>query len=55
MKNFENIKPCMLKTNQKRNPYSGPLPFPEGQPWTPSLAWESYAKHFPNIPKVWKS
>ncbi|XP_023328693.1 uncharacterized protein LOC111701581 [Eurytemora carolleeae] len=32
-----------------------PLPFPEGQPWTPSLAWQSYAKHFPNIPKVWKS
>jgi hypothetical protein len=30
------------------------LPFVEGQPWTPSLSWEAYAKHFPTIPKLWK-
>jgi len=30
------------------------LPFHEGEPWTPSLSWEAYAKHFPIIPKIWK-
>eukprot|EP00088_Acartia_fossae_P006457 TRINITY_DN12968_c0_g2_i1.p1 TRINITY_DN12968_c0_g2~~TRINITY_DN12968_c0_g2_i1.p1 ORF type:complete len:276 (+),score=62.19 TRINITY_DN12968_c0_g2_i1:46-873(+) len=30
------------------------LPFHEGQPWTPSLSWEAYAKHFPSIEKIWK-
>lgn len=31
------------------------LPFPEGQPWKPSVAMEAFTNHFPNLEKVWKS
>ena len=31
----------------------GSLPFPEGKPWKPSLEWEAFAKHIPEIEKAW--
>merc|ERR1711892_1230230 len=32
----------------------GSLPFPEGQPWKPSLRWEVFTYHVPSIGNIWK-
>jgi len=32
----------------------GSLPFPEGQPWKPSLRWKAFSFHIPSIVKLWK-
>ncbi len=33
----------------------GTLPFPESKPWRPSLEWEAFAKHVPEISKQWQN
>jgi len=32
----------------------GKLPFPEGQPWVPSMRWEAFTNHMGSIVKLWK-
>jgi len=32
----------------------GSLPFPEGQPWQPSLNYELFNNHVPSLAKIWR-
>ncbi len=52
---FYYVEGCLHRTLDCYFTCSGGLPFPEAKPWRPSLRWETFARHFPEIAKIWKS